>query len=96
MVDDDAEIRLAVHELDGDGELALEKQQIVAQIEIRQQREAAMEIVAQEIVVRLALEDVADGFEFRMRGEAAERFGDICIDERHPADDARDDIGLIC
>jgi hypothetical protein len=49
-----------------------------------------------EIAVRLALEDVSDAFELRMRSEAAEIISHFGIDQRHPAHDAGDDFRLVC
>jgi hypothetical protein len=95
VVDDDAQIRLSINELDRHRKLALEKEQIVAQVQIRQKRETAMEIIPQEVFVRLALEDVPYRLRLWMRGETGKGFSDIFIDERHPTDDAGDPLGLI-
>lgn len=95
VVEDDGEVWLAVDELDGDGELALEDEQIVGQVVGGELGEAAVEIIAEEVFVRLFLEDVADGFEFRKRGEAFEIGADVFIDKGNPADDGLDAVGLV-
>jgi len=54
-----------------------------------------VEIVAEKIFIRFFLKDVADGFEFRKHGEAFEMGADGFIDQRHPADDGLDAVGLV-
>ncbi len=95
VVDDDWEVGMTVDELQRDGDLALEEQEIVGEAVRWNLCEAAVEIFTEEVFVGFALEDVADAFELRMGGEAFEIRTDIFISERHPADDGFDEIRLI-
>jgi hypothetical protein len=73
VVEDEGLVGVAVDEFDGGGEMALEDEDVVAQLEIAQSADAFVEVFAQDVArVELVLDEVAYGAEFGVAGEGFE------------------------
>ena len=78
-----------LHDLNGDGNMARIKQQVVAQVVLFQRRQAAQKVAAEhEAVVGFVVHDVAYAGQARARGEARQLRLDIIRAHIHPTDNA--------
>ena len=91
MIEHEKLLRVAIDKFDRVPQMPRQDQQVIRQIELFEQRDAAVEVGPEHVVVvGFALQHVTHAAKFWVRGKCRQPFLNVWRNKRQPADDAGD------